>query len=208
MLRIVAITLLALGLLVAVLSLVRVVTRTTRTTKTADLGISTGAVLGLAARELGAVQEESQQGWSAPLIERALAASRVVAACALGREPGQRIASSDTTPGEGRLVRPLRRGRSTVVWSSVTADDLAERPAALSKAVPADRRQTLDELRGALTALTVAQYAQTAAPDRASLDAALARVVDAARTLKGEHAWPRPLLRRWSGRTAEPELGT
>jgi hypothetical protein len=225
LLRIVAITLLALGVLVALLSLVRVFTRTRRTTKIAEHGISTGAVLGLAARELAAVQDESQQGWGPPLVDRALAASRIVAACALDGKPSQRIAAGKVSAGEGQLVRPLGRGRTAVVWSRLTADDIRQRLSSLSESAAPDRRQLLEHLQTALAALTETLYARPTSGDqpslanasselrpgddgRASLDAVLAHVVEAAQTLKGEHAWPRPLLRRWSGRTAEPERRT
>ena len=59
----------------------------------------------LAADELSAVQRETERlGWDAARIERALAASRVAAAIAMGRRVSQSAADSNAEPGEGRLV--------------------------------------------------------------------------------------------------------
>ena len=67
--------------------------------------------------------------------------------------------------------------------------------------------QMLEQLQTALAAWTEAQYSRGNGDGKqgASLDSVLASVSDAARTLKGEYAWPRPLIRRWMNRTPEPE---
>jgi hypothetical protein len=208
MLRIVAISLLAIGGLVALLSLARLLGGARQKKTTGRHAISTSAVLAVAGRELEAVQRESEQGWTEALAARALAASRVVAACAIDRPPSQLLTNPDTLAGEGLLTRARRRGKTTAIWSTVTAGVVAEQLATRLASASADRRPLLESLQASLSTLTAAQYGRLPTLDRPSLDAALSSVVEAARTLRNEHAWPKPYLRRWTGRTAEPEPQT
>ncbi len=84
---------------------------------------------------------------------------------------------------------------------ALTDDRLTER----ATPVTPEKSQLLDSLRTSLTTLTAVQYAATPVLDRASLDTALSTSVEAVRTLKTEHAWPKSLLRRWFGRNPAPE---
>jgi hypothetical protein len=208
MLRIVAISLLAIGGLLALLSLVRLLGGARKRKPTERHAISTSAVLAVAGRELENVQRESEQGWSEALAARALAASRVVAACAMDQAPSQQLASRDTVAGEGLLTRPSRRGKTTTIWSTVTAGVVTEQLATRLASASPDRRPLLESLQAALATLTAAQYGRGATLDRPSLDAALTSAIEAARTLRSEYAWPKPYLRRLTSRTAQPEPQT
>jgi hypothetical protein len=208
MLRIVAVSLLAIGGLVGLLSLVRLLGGARKKKTTERHAISTSAVLAVAGRELENVQRESEQGWTDGLAARALAATRVVAACAIDQPPSQQLAGRDTQPGEGLLTRPSRRGKTTTIWSTVTAGVVAQQLATRLASASPERRPLLESLQSALATFTAAQYGRGATLDRPSLDAALSSAVEAARTLRSEFAWPKPYLRRWSGRTALPEPQT
>jgi hypothetical protein len=192
MLRIVAITLLAAGGLIALLSLVRVLRRATKKSTKPAYEISDGAVLGAVSREISAIQQDAEGGWSAPLVARALAAARIAGGYAIGRRAAQQAASNGTAD-EGRIGVRARRGVSTAVWSTVTPNDFA--------ALNGNARNGLsnvDDLRAALSTLTVAQFARESSFDRSSLDAALNQVAGATSELKQHHSWPRTLLRRFS----------
>jgi len=207
MLRNVAVTLFVVGGLLALLSLVRLAGRTRLTTSTAAHELSLGTVIGTAVNELSAVQHESEQGWTDALASRALAASRIVAGAAINQTPSQRIAARNGVSAEGQITRTSRRGKSTSVWSTVTAEELTHR-LMRDSAIPVERRPLVEELQTALTTFTTTQYAREATLDRSALDAALSRVTDAARSLASEHTWPKPYLRRWRDRGAEPERRT
>ncbi len=208
MLRIVAITLAVLGGLVALLSLGRLAGHARQRTPTAAHELSTGAVLRTAVSELSAVQSESEQGWTDALASRALAAARIVAGSAIDRSPGQRVVDRNAVSGAGQITRAPRRGKTTAVWSTVTAEELAYHLMRESAAAPSERRPLVEDLQTALATFTATQYAREATLDRPSLDAALSRVIDAARTLMRDHAWPKPYLRRWRVGAPEPERRT
>ena len=204
-LRIVAVTLLALGALIGLLSIARLFGRVRHRAPVGAHVLSARAVLSTAADELASVQRESEQGWTDALSGRALAASRIVAACVMDHPVSQRIADRDDQAVEGRLTRRSRSGTTTAVWSTLTAEALTDRLARRTRPVTAEQRQLLDGLRTSLATLTAVQYAATPVLDRASLDAALSTSVEAVQTLKSEHAWLKTLLRRSFGRDAAPE---
>ncbi len=205
-LRIVAVTLLALAALIALLSIVRLFARTRQRAPVGEHVLSARAVLGTAEDELASVQRESEQGWTDALSGRALAASRIVAACATNHPVSQRrIADHDDQAGEGRLTRRSRRGTTTAVWSTLTAETLTDEVVGRTAPATPEQSQLLDSLRTSLATLTAVQYAATPVFDRASLDVALSNSVEAVQTLKREHAWPKSLLRRWFGKDAAPE---
>ena len=69
MLRIVAITLVALGGLMALVALIRMAGRTRLRAPTSAHELSAGSVLRMAGTELADVQRESEQGWTDQLAD-------------------------------------------------------------------------------------------------------------------------------------------
>jgi hypothetical protein len=207
--EIVGIALVAIGALMTLLVLVRLARGTRRRTPADQRTLDTYAVAGTAVRELSAVQRErEQQGWTAPVIDRALAATRVAAACAIGRPVNQRAVDAGTQPGEGALVaRGARRGKRRTLSAAVTAQDLGQTISGLDAGSPT--RAVLEPLRTALVAFGEAQYGRGAPPARTA-DARLDEVLSAARTAAGRiqsaHLWPKPWLRRW--RAGEAAMDT
>jgi hypothetical protein len=152
-----------------------------------------GDVLAGTRRELAAIRRErDERGWSESLAGRALAASRVVAACALGRGVAHDTASDGPHAPDGSFVvrRGILRKTPVRVSSSVTADHVARDLARLPESEAGDRRHLLETLRDALTTLTSTQYGQRPAVDDGALDEALASSIEAVRRVKREHSWP------------------
>jgi hypothetical protein len=209
-LEVVAMTLIALGSLMTILAIVGVFRRTRPATDTGERPVGAFALAHLAARQLADVQREvGQHGWTDASTDRALAASRVIAACALGRGPNQRPGTNPLEAGDGRLVhrRLLRRGRPVMVSSPVTGADLAAALDRLPSATPPAHRERLDDLRQVLTAFAAARYGRTAG-EREPLDAALSKAVEHARAIRTERLWPRDTLRRWTARVLQPHRQT
>lgn len=193
-----AVTLIAFGALMVLIVLFQLTRTLRRPAAAGPRLLSTYGVLKAAVDHLRTVQRErEQQGWSASLIDRALSASRVVAAGALGRPVSQRAASAKAVAGAGRLMAPGGpRGRAHAVSSAVTAADLARELAKPRETVDADRERLLEELRDALSTFSTAQYGRERSGDDGALDGALTSVVAAASRLKSEQAWIRTILRR------------
>lgn len=208
MLRIVAATLAALGGLVGLLAFVHLVGRATKRGPAQQHVLSTRAVLATARTELTAIQRESEHGWTEALTGRALAAARVVGACAIDHPASQVLVGHAVPTPEGRLTRSARRGKAIAVWSAVTPRHLTQRLASRTAPPSAHRRPLVEQMQTALATLTTAQYARAAALERSSLDAALSGVSETVRALLREHAWPKPLLRRWRDGEAVPPHGS
>jgi hypothetical protein len=207
-LEIVAIAAIVLGALLMLLSLVRLIVRTRRRKPAGERGIGEPQILRQVARELATVQRESEaQGWTDLLVDRALAASRIAAAAAVGRPIGQ-SQNSGGLAGEGRvLMQGGRRRKSTTLSGGVTAANVARALDQLPEAASPDRRQLLEDLQSSLVTFTTAQYARNATFDRSALDDAVARAAAAAGRLRSEQMWPKPQLRRWtSSPSAEASL--
>ena len=208
-LEIVAITLMGLAGLMAVLAITGLVRRRAgHTATTEDWTLGEAVVLALTERELASVQRESEQhGWSDPLVSRALAALRVVAAFVLRRPVSQCPAEAGEQAGDGRLIlqRLGRRGKAVAVSSVVTSEDVARELSHLPPAAPFAERQVLESLHAELTTMAAAQYGQQQEMNRESLDAALASAVALARNLKAERAWPSQYFRRLTGRAPRQE---
>ncbi len=202
--NIVGIALLAFGALMVLLILVRIARGARSRTPAAQRGLSTGALVGVAARELAAVRQEKAGGWTDDLIDRALAGTRVAAAAALGRTMSQRVVEGDIGVGEGRLVaRGPRRGTRRIVSASTTAHDVSRDLARIS---PADaRRPMLESLRDALSALTAAQYGRDNGRSEPALDEALDAAIAAAKSVRSQHMFPRSLLQRRGAAQATAE---
>ena len=215
-LEIAAVTFVALGSLMTIVALVGLARGTRKGPKTDQLALSEWAALGLADRDLIAVRRESeQQGWSQALAGRALAATRVAAACALGRPVTHTKMPANTEGAIGKLAAwwpsllgAAGRARRVRVSSTVTSLDVAREVDRLPLATPPARRQILENLAAAMATLTAAQFGQSQELDRAPLDAALAAASSAIRRLRTESIWPRPHIRRWTSRSPELEQQT
>jgi hypothetical protein len=188
--NILGIALIAFGGLMILLVLLRVARGARRWTPADQRQLSTGALVGVATRELAAVRRErASAGWTDELLDRALAATRIAAAAALGRAVSQRTASSDVVVGDGRLItRGPRRGTKRIVSAPTTAQDMSRQIARLSAAD--SRRSTFDALREALSALTAAQYGRDAAREESALDEALESAAKAAATVRSQNMFP------------------
>ena len=197
-LEIVAITLMALGALMALIVLFQVVRTFRKPLTTGQRQLSTHGILKAAVDQLAAVQREREQGgWSSPLVDRALAAARVVAACAIGRPVSERPAGARIAPGAGRLMAPgARKGRQRALSSAVTVDDLARELARPRETPDPERDRLLEELRDVLSTFTTAQYSRSGGANDSSLDSALSNASAAAARLRSAHTWLRTLLRR------------
>lgn len=210
MLDLAALTLAALGTLMIIVVLVRFLAGS-RKAKGPDAHLMGHyTLLRYAGQELGAVGRDADGGWTGELAGRALAATRVAAACALDRPVTQKP-SVGGSAGEGRVVARglLGRGRTTVLSSGVTNDDVSRALARLP-ASDAAKRQTLEQLQTALATFNRYQYGREPEADRAALDTALSSAQSATSRLKSSAMWPLPFLRRRlsSLRTVEAESRT
>src|SRR5262245_12435744 len=192
-LEIIAITCVALGSLMFLLVLVRLARLGRRRTPADARLLPNRSIVGAAIRELNAVQRErEQQGWTDVLAGRALAASRIAAATALGRPVSQRIAGSPSSNGSGRILStPVFRGKARALSSSVPPGDLSKRP-------PTDPRlqQSVDYLRESIDAFSQAQYGRAAEINQSALDSALSSAISAAGRVKASHSWVKTQLQR------------
>jgi hypothetical protein len=206
-LEIVSITAAVLGGLIVLLSLVRVILRARRTKRaeTRDI-VSTPAVLRQVTRELSGLQRETEAGgWNETLVDRAMSATRLAAAVAVGRPIG-RVEQADAEVGGGRLVLPTRgRRKRAAISGSVTADNIAKTLQKMPINGANGNRGVLEELQTSLAAFTAAQYARIGNFDRSALDEALRRATEAASDLRSTHAWPKPMVRRWFSRSHAEE---
>jgi hypothetical protein len=205
-LEIVAISCVALGALMTIFVLVGLARRARRRMPIDERELPVRSILGVAAKELSAVQRErEQQGWTSDLAARALAAARVSAAGALGKPASQRLADAKSKAGEGRLIVPAPlRGKRRVLSSATTANDLHAALAAPDGVDPA-RAPMLERLRDALTTFSVAQYGQDTTLDQSALDGALTATIEATGQVRADHTWVKTFLRqlRSGGTVAE-----
>ena len=133
-------------------------------------------VLNRAAAELTDVQSvTARDGWSEPLVVRALAALRLVAAAAIGHAVSQKVVPPAGISPEGRLLvqRGWPNALQAAVASSVTPDDVDRAIAALPASATVTSRQELADLREGLRAFNAAVYPQTPVRDVVLLDNAL-----------------------------------
>jgi len=184
-LQVAAITLAILGGVMTVVALYRLAQRARRATRVERPPLGAHAVARLAVRELADTRREvEREGWNPALLDRALSATRIAAAAALGKAVTQRLVSrGDAEAGEGRLVRTRRR-KTAVVSSAVVSSEIN----GLSTRYP--------EFHDSLQAFTTVQYSRNGNMDRTALDAALANASDAARRVSRGLAWPRPQIGR------------
>lgn len=167
--------------------------------------LSTAAVVRHAVRVLAGVRRrvDGAGRWEAEDVAEALAAVRVVGACAAGGTPSQRLADGDEATPSGSLATRRRwgTGARVIVSASETPKSLG---AAIDRQAPGAAR--LRVIRDALAAFTAALYADAGPPDAAPLDAALDASLHGARRLALERTlrldWLAPRRWRTGGRVA------
>jgi hypothetical protein len=198
MLDLAALTLAVLGALMVVVVLFRLLTGVQREKGPAAHLMGGYSVLRHVGSELNAVSREADGGWTADLAGRAVAATRLAAACALDRAVTQKRVARGTSGGEGRVVATglFGRGKTTTLSSGVTHEDISRALARLPAAADPQRRQTLEQLQTALGTFNQYQYSREPQNDKSALDAALSAAQSAASRLKSEAMWPKPYLRR------------
>jgi hypothetical protein len=206
-LRIVGWTLVALAGLTVILALAGLARSTGRQLVVGRRGLSSRAIAGVAARELGAVERDAgAQGWSEPLIERALAAARLAGAQAIGAPIHQVTVANGAEPGGGRLLAPRRFGvgNATVLSASTTSRDIAK---ALDQnaAMNGNRRQELEDLGSALGTFSATLYGSGSDLDRSALDRAAGQALALARSVRSSMSTPQYFVRQWFSRSAAPE---
>jgi hypothetical protein len=200
-LEVIAITLAALGALMVVVVLLRLLSGIRKREGGGKRLIGDYRLLARAGRELAAVQREADAGWNSTLLGRALAATRIAAASALGRPVSQRPVDSAAEAGDGRLVaRELLGRKATALSGAATAEDLARALARMPATADAGLRQALEELQTALQTFGRAQYGREPNAERGELDSALNGAVTAVKRLKSRQMWPKPQMRRFTSR--------
>lgn len=133
----------------------------------------------------------AREGWTDPLVGRALTLFRIAGAVAMRRPVAQRMVESDVDGQAGQLVvnrRILSRKRA-LVSAATTADAIARRLA--HGKVPEPRvLTTLEEIRDSLQVFSAAHYSRTGHLDTTALDAALENGSRALRRLRVATLWP------------------
>ena len=209
--EIAAVTLVALGSLMTIVSLFTLARGARRRKAAGERLLAPWRVAYSADRELAAVARDSQGGWTDELIERALAGMRLTAASLLGSTVSQIKVAADSD-GSGRitsagpgLLDPIIPGRqrSLALSSANTAHDLRQELARLPDTAPAARRQQLETLADAMATFTAAQYGSSRTRDGAALDAALSSATSVSRRLRTQRLWSRPPVRRTAASIVE-----
>jgi hypothetical protein len=206
-----ALALVALSAIVVVPAIIRLARGSRVRAKADKAHASDSAVLGSVVAELDEVQSQGRGGWTADLLARALAATRVVAGYAIARPARQRLVTGAADSRDARLVvdRGLLRKQRVSVSSPTTSADLAR---ALEASPNGGGSQRLDQLRESLDALTSAVYGEgngkaadggashSAWADSVNADRAVAVALGAARELRREHLPIRQALKRLGAR--------
>jgi len=187
---------LALGVLAAVMVVLALVpiARSSRIIAGAERdSLPDRAILNRVAEELSGVQARvTADGWTDDTVSSALAATRLVAAAAIGRPVSQRALNKDGTVPEGRLLvsHGIVAARKASVSSPVTSDEVgrfASRHA--GGAVTVTRGHQLEGLQSGLYELTRALYRQTPDRDAGTLDEAVRHAVSVAKAVAEERSW-------------------
>jgi hypothetical protein len=212
MLDLAALTLAVLGALMVIVVLVRLLAGVRKEKGPEAHLMGQYTLLRHAGRELAAAGRDADGGWTADLAGRALAATRIAAACALDRSVTQKPATAVSPAGDGRVVARglLGRGKATTLSSGVTHEDVSRALSRLPSGAEPAKRQTLEELQTALGTFNRYQYGREPQNDKSALDAALTAAQSATSRLKSDAMWPKPFLRRRlsSWRAVEAESRT
>lgn len=196
--RVLTIALGALAAVMVVLALVPLARSTSKATTAERDRIPDHAVLNRVADELGELQKRVAGGWTDDEVARALALTRMVAATAIDHPISQKVLLRGGDVPEGRTLVEygLITSNRVTVSSPVTAGDLA-RAAAQSKTFSTTRRQQLEGLQSAMTALTLALYRKEPVRDSSTLDDSVRHAISVAREIAQERHW---LRTRWARR--------
>jgi hypothetical protein len=188
-------TLFALAMLVAVLVVVHLARRYREARPVARRMVGDSAVLRTVGRELAAIESErAGSGWTEELAGRALAAVRVAGSYLVVR----RIIETAPNPleggadQEGRLrVRPIwPPGREILVSSSLTGEAVAKELARTTKAGLNGHTDTsLQELATAITTLTSAWYGWNGTMNTSALDESLSTSQRIQKQMARRHTW-------------------
>jgi hypothetical protein len=192
-----SIALAALGVILLVPAVIRVMGLTRTRPKGETAGVADRVVLGRAASQLAAVQDEGRGGWTPDLVARALTAARIVAGYAIGRRARQHKLAAGSGGADSRLAVTsgvVRKQRSSAA-SATTAEDIARAVGVMPANVSAERRALLEKLHEALATLTHAQYGQEPESDSA-LDEAVRSAREAAQEVRRDHKWMRVAMNR------------
>jgi hypothetical protein len=197
-LEVASITLAALGVLMIIVVLVRLLAGIGRGETDGKRLMGDYSVLSHATRELSSVQRDAEGGWTPDLVARALAATRIAGASALGRPVSQREADRTEEAGAGRVMARglFGWGKATALSGAATSEDFGRAAARLPDSADPGRRRSLEELQSALVTFDRELYGREASTDRSALDAALTSALSAARRLRSAQIWPMPQIRR------------
>ena len=191
----------ALAALVAILTIVRLIMRARTPVSAADRLVADSAILRGVGRELAAVQRQREDnGWTAELAARALAALRIVGTYALGRRAARfEVAKSssngaapDGSLSDGRILVKVGwpRTKNVAVSGAATARSIAD---VIARAQNDRRPGELESIEEALSRFTVAQYRRAADEkpgfDDSALDESMRAGQDVLRRLKVEQMW-------------------
>jgi len=210
--EIAAVTFVALGSLMTIVSLFALARGARRRKTAGERVLPPWRIAFSADRELAAVARESQGGWNDPLIDRALAAMRVTGASLVGSTVSQSKNAGDADGKGGQIISagpglldPLVPGRrrGLALSSAITAHDLRQELARLPESAPAARRVQLETLADALAAFTAARYGSSLERDGSALDSALSAASAVSRRLRTQRLWSRPPARRTAASMVE-----
>lgn len=136
-------------------------------------------ILRLVGRELQGIRAaRDQEGWTPGLVARALASTRVVVGYVMRRPLSLRTVEADVDVPEGVLVHIDRRGRRTLIASTLTAAAIQDNEDAQRNAI-----------REALASLTRAHYGREQPVDTEALDTGLNAAQEALDEIKHKNAW-------------------
>lgn len=199
--EIAAVTFVALGSLMTIVTLFSLARGARRRKTTGERMMPAWRVAHSADRELATVARESQQGWTDELIDRALSAMRIAAASLVGGTVSQSKTGPSDDAGGGRIVSagpglldPIMPGRRRplTLSSAVTAQVLRNELARLPETASPARRHQIETLADALATFTTARYGSSAKRDGSALDEALSAATAVSRKLRTERLWSRP----------------
>jgi hypothetical protein len=175
--------------LFVVLAAVRVARRFRRKETVARM-LPVPSMLRACLRALADVRAEARGGWTPALVRRALAALRIAAAVAVGRQVSQAFVDRSAAERDGQLaVRTgLLRRKRAVLSAPTTARVIAEQ---LGRNHSGARTvASLEQLGEALQVYSAARYGRNGQVDAVALNSALDGGSSAVRRLRVSTLWP------------------
>lgn len=178
-----------LGVLMLLLTAVRLVGHRSRRAPDADRLISDRAILSAVRAELSAVRRLAQDGWTGELAGRAFGALRVAGGYASSRRISQTASRAESHDGQLTVRGGWLWSKRVLVSSAVTSAILGDEAAAEHPSP--SRRQRLEALQAALSQLDAVRYGREsgAALDDAALNESLESGLALIRRLRFEHLW-------------------